>query len=93
VTTDGVHLGRQAREFLIHRLARYYARAYGHEEEALDWFFDGLGTMLLGLVIGGGAGGAAGWKLGIRSTRQSQRAGRGSTQTQIGGDQVLGRNE
>lgn len=59
----------------------------------MDWFFDGLGTMLIGLVIGGGVGGAAGWRMAIRSTRQSQRAGRNSEQTQIGRDNITRRED
>ena len=52
----------------------------------MNWFFDGLGTMLVGLLIGAGAGGAAGYRIGIRSTRQSQRARNDSTQVQVGRD-------
>jgi hypothetical protein len=54
----------------------------------MDWFLDGLGTMLIGLVVGAGAGGGIGWRLGVKSTRQSQRAGDNARQTQIGRDQV-----
>lgn len=51
-----------------------------------EWLFDGLGTMILGLIIGGTAGGVAGWRIGIRSTRQKQMAGDSATQIQIGRD-------
>jgi hypothetical protein len=57
----------------------------------MDWLFDGLGTLLIGLVIGGGGGSAIGWKLAIRKTRQTQRAGNYASQTQIGGDQQITR--
>lgn len=56
----------------------------------MDWLFDGLGTLLIGLIIGGGAGGAIGWRVGIKSTRQSQRAGKNSNQTQVGRDDNSG---
>lgn len=49
----------------------------------MDWLFDGLGTMLLGLAIGG----SGGYYVGRRSIRQTQKAGDNSTQTQVGGDQ------
>lgn len=63
------------------------------QEDILDWFFNGLGTLLIGLVVGGGAGGAAGWRMGVKSTRQSQRAGRNSKQVQIGRDRITGRED
>lgn len=56
----------------------------------MDWFFDGLGTMLIGLVLGGSAGGFIGWRVGINSTRQSQRGGDRSRQTQVGRDYTEG---
>ncbi|MDQ1684613.1 MAG: hypothetical protein QOC82_1350 [Frankiaceae bacterium] len=49
----------------------------------MDWFFDGLGTFLLGLILGTGGG----YRLAIRRVRQSQRAGNFAQQTQVGGDQ------
>jgi hypothetical protein len=50
----------------------------------MDWLFDGLGTMLLGLAMGG----SGGYYLGSRSVRQKQKAGHNATQTQVGGDQT-----
>lgn len=58
----------------------------------VNWFFDGLGTMLVGLVIGGGLGGVAGWRIGVVRTRQTQRAGDQAQQTQIGRD-AIGRDQ
>lgn len=58
----------------------------------MDWLFSGLGTLLVGLVIGGSVGGVVAWKVSVRSLRQSQKAGDGATQTQIGGDQGRGGN-
>ena len=34
--------------------------------ETLQWVFDGIGTELLSLVIGGIAGGFTGYKIGIK---------------------------
>lgn len=48
--------------------------------------FDGLGTELIGIIIsfiiGGVSGGAVGFKIG--KTKQNQKAGKNSNQTQIG---------
>jgi hypothetical protein len=55
----------------------------------MDWFFDGLGTLLIGLLVGGSVGGAAGWRLGVQSVRQKQRAGDHAKQTQVGGNQSI----
>lgn len=52
----------------------------------MEWLFDGLGTMLIGVILGGGAGGYAGWRLGVRNITQTQKAGKKSRQTQVGGD-------
>ncbi len=57
----------------------------------MDWIFEGVGTLIIGLILGAGAGGAGGYYLGVHSVRQSQRAGKNATQTQIGGDQVTDR--
>lgn len=56
----------------------------------MEWLFNGLGTLLIGLVVGGAGGGVAGWKLAVNRFSQKQRAGDSSTQTQIGGDQLSG---
>lgn len=50
----------------------------------MSWLFDGLGTLLIGLVVGVGAGGTVGYRVGVRSVRQSQRAGDDARQTQVG---------
>lgn len=53
----------------------------------MEWFFDGLGTSLITLVIGLFTGGAVGYKIGIKNTiNQKQSAGDNSTQTQVGRD-------
>lgn len=56
----------------------------------MEWFFDGLGTelvsMIIGLLLGAGAGGIAGYKIGINKSvlKQNQKAGTNSKQKQIG---------
>lgn len=57
----------------------------------MDWFFDGLGTMLIGLVLGGAGGTAVGWKIANNKfQRQSQKAGNNASQTQVGRDYKQG---
>lgn len=52
-----------------------------------EWFFDGLGTAIFTLIFGLIAGGAFGYKIGIKNTiNQKQSAGDNSTQTQVGRD-------
>lgn len=55
--------------------------------EGMDWLFNGLGTLLVGMLIGGG-GCYALRSVQKRSTKQTQVAGDRSIQTQVGGDQV-----
>lgn len=56
----------------------------------MEWFFDGLGTevvsILIGLIFGAGVGGVAGYKIGINKNilRQMQKAGTDSKQKQRG---------
>lgn len=52
----------------------------------VEWFFSGLGTFLLGLLVGGGSGAIVGWKIAVQKTNQSQRPRNGSDQTQAGRD-------
>ncbi|MEU8054625.1 hypothetical protein [Microbispora bryophytorum] len=52
----------------------------------MDWFFEGLGTLLVGILLG-----ASGDRLFLKLTnrqvvRQSQKAGDKSQQTQVGRD-------
>ncbi len=56
----------------------------------MDWFFDGLGTLLVGLVLGGAGGSAITWRVMTTRTTQRQRAGDRATQVQAGRD-VRGR--
>lgn len=52
----------------------------------MNWLFDGLGTMLLGLVIGGAGGSAITWKVAVKRITQKQRSGDNSHQIQAGRD-------
>ncbi len=52
----------------------------------MEWFFDGLGTMLLGLVLGAAGGAGVTWKVMSKRTTQKQRAGDNSQQIQAGRD-------
>lgn len=53
-------------------------------DSTVDWFFSGLGTFLIGLVLGGGGGTFVGYRLRINSNRQTQKAGDNATQTMVG---------
>lgn len=51
----------------------------------MEWFFDGLGTSLISLLIGLIGGGAVGYRIGInKSVKQKQKAKDNATQIQIG---------
>ena len=56
----------------------------------MEWFFDGLGTelvsILISLFLGAGVGGIVGYRIGIKKSvlKQNQKAGIDSKQKQIG---------
>ena len=55
----------------------------------LEWFFDGIGSQIVGIIIslliGGCVGGAIGYKIGsTNKVKQKQKAGNRSQQSQIG---------
>ncbi len=54
----------------------------------MEWFIDGLGTLLIGLLTGGAVGTSITWRVMSRrsSVKQSQRAGDNAMQTQVGRD-------
>ncbi|MFC7925081.1 hypothetical protein [Microbacterium laevaniformans] len=52
----------------------------------MDWFFDGLGTMIIGLIVGAAGGSVVTWRVMIKRQSQAQRAGENSKQMQAGGD-------
>lgn len=53
----------------------------------MEWFFDGIGTQIVSLLISGIVGGLIGYKIGI-----SQHAGNNSKQTQAKNSIVAGRD-
>lgn len=55
----------------------------------MEWFFDGLGTTIISLIIGLLTGGTIGYRIGIKKTNkvnQKQKAGDNASQIQIGRD-------
>jgi len=54
----------------------------------MEWFFDGLGTAIITLIIGFIGGGTVGYRIGIKKTKtvQNQKARDNATQIQIGGN-------
>jgi predicted lipid-binding transport protein (Tim44 family) len=56
--------------------------------EWVKWFFDGLGTAIISLLVGALAGGLVGFRIGKRKNKfiQSQEAGSGAEQYQKGSD-------
>lgn len=56
----------------------------------MEWFFDGLGTelisIIIGVILGAVTGGTIGYKIGVnkQSMKQKQKAGTASKQKQIG---------
>lgn len=60
--------------------------------ESLKWIFDGIGTELLSLIIGAVVGGLGGYKIGVKTkVKQNQKAGKNSTQSQIGSVTINGK--
>jgi hypothetical protein len=55
----------------------------------MEWFFEGLGTAIITLVLGLLTGGAIGYRIGIKKTNrvnQRQKAKDNASQIQIGRD-------
>lgn len=55
----------------------------------MEWIFSGIGTAILTFVVGLITGGTVGYKIAINKktkTKQTQKAGDNSSQTQIGRD-------
>ena len=58
----------------------------------LEWIFEGIGTELLSLAIGAVVGGLTGYKIGVKNkVKQTQKAGKNSTQNQIGSVTINGK--
>lgn len=63
-----------------------------------EWAFDGIGSqisgIIIGLIFGGGIGGFVGYRIGVKNrAKQKQKAGKGSTQTQIGNVTIISDKE
>ena len=55
----------------------------------MEWFFSGLGTAIITLIVGFIAGGTVGYRIGIKkknTTKQKQKARDNASQIQIGRD-------
>ena len=55
----------------------------------MEWFFDGLGTAIITLIIGLITGGTVGYRIGIKKTNkvnQMQTAKDNASQIQVGRD-------
>lgn len=53
--------------------------------EHFSWIFDGIGTTIISGIVGLIIGGTAGYKIGVKkSISQKQKAGKNSSQIQIG---------
>jgi hypothetical protein len=52
----------------------------------MEWLFDGIGTMLLGLVVGATGGSMVTWRIMLKKQSQVQRAGDHARQVQAGRD-------
>lgn len=63
-----------------------------HEGLPVDWVFDGVGTLIIGLVVGGGAGSIAGYRIGIRTNRQTQKARDNANQNMTTGGSITSRD-
>jgi hypothetical protein len=52
----------------------------------MEWFFNGIGTMLLGLILGAAGGGIVGYKFGFSKSKvdQAQKAEGNARQIQVG---------
>lgn len=52
----------------------------------MEWLFNELGTLIIGLLLGGSSGSIITWKLTSKHFIQKQNAGEGSNQIQVGRD-------
>ena len=57
-----------------------------YESNDISWIFDGIGTAIVTGLVGLLLGGTVGYKIGVKKTkiRQSESAGKNSSQIQIG---------
>ncbi len=55
----------------------------------MEWFFEGLGTAIITLIVGLFTGGAIGYRIGIKKksiVKQKQKAKDNTSQIQVGRD-------
>lgn len=52
----------------------------------MEWLFNGLGTAIIGFVLGAVGGSGVTWKVMSSRTSQKQKAGRNSIQMQSSGN-------
>lgn len=52
----------------------------------MEWIFSGIGTAILGFIVGGATGSIITGKIVSKRTTQKQVAGDNSTQSQVGRD-------
>jgi len=52
--------------------------------DCISWLFDGLGTTIIGTILGFVLGGYAGYSIGKNKNVLKQKSGDNSTQSQIG---------
>ena len=51
----------------------------------MEWFFDGIGTEIISLIVGALIGGGVGYKIGIKKVfKQRQKAKDNANQIQVG---------
>ncbi len=62
--------------------------------EWYKWFFDGIGTSIITFIVGLLIGGGAGYRIGVKNRiKQKQKAGRNSTQSQVGSVTIINNGE
>ena len=63
----------------------------------IQWFFDGIGTelisIIIGLIVGGIGGGFVGYRIGKNKVKQTQKARDNANQNQVGVVNILSTNE
>ena len=57
----------------------------------MEWFFDGIGTEIISIIISFLVGGTVGYSIGINKNNQKQKARDNANQIQIGGNNKYGK--
>jgi hypothetical protein len=71
---------------LVSRIAYAELAELASRRSPVDWIFDGIGTLIVGLLVGGAGGSVVTWKVMVNRQTQKQRSGDHSTQIQAGRD-------